>query len=186
LSNGFIGSDTRKFFINTIFDSTFTLLGVVSGLAFTADPVNRIIILTSVSSSLALGISSGVSVYEAEVLEEEKKLDDLEAAMLTDLEDTVHFKRIHKKALLSAVIAFITPLIACTVTVSPFILTDAGYLPIEKAAWASIALALTILFSVGAYLSRNRDVNPVFRGARMAFFGAGAFILSIVLESIIG
>jgi predicted membrane protein (TIGR00267 family) len=187
LSNSLrIGPDTRKFFINTIFDSTFTLLGVISGLAFTTNPINRIIILTSVSSSLALGISSGVSVYEAEVLEEEKKLNDLETAMLTDLEDTVHFKTMQRKALISAVIAFITPLVACTIAVSPFILTSLGYIPIKNAAWASIALALVTLFTVGAYMSRNNDVNPVYRGARMALFGAGAFLLSVLLESIIG
>jgi predicted membrane protein (TIGR00267 family) len=181
-----IGSDIRKFFINTIFDATFTILGVVSGLSFVAHPDIRIILTTSITSSIGLGISSGVSVYEAETLEEEKKLDELEDAMLTDLENTSLFRSVKRKALLAAIIALITPLVSCSIAISPFVLTILGLLLPKIAAWMSITLALIILFTVGVYMSRDIKGNPLLKGARMAIFGAGAFLLSICIQSLIG
>ncbi len=181
-----ISPDIRKFFINTIFDATFTFLGIVSGLAFVAHPDVRLLLATSFTSCLALGISSGVSVYEAEILEEEKKLDNLEAAMLTNLENTSLYRLIRLKALLAAFIVLITPLISCTIAVSPFILTTLGLMPFLISAWTSVALALGILFTVGAFISRGSKRNHLLKGARMAVFGAGAFLLSVWLQSLIG
>jgi predicted membrane protein (TIGR00267 family) len=181
-----IGPDIRKFFINTLFDATFTLLGIVSGLAFVTNSDVRILLLTSVTSSLALGISSGVSVYEAEFLEEEKRLEHLEAAMLKSLEDTRHFRSIRLKALLASFIVFFTPLISCIIAISPFIMTILGLLTLNLAASASIALALITLFTVGAYMSRNNKGNPLIKGARMALFGAGAFLISVWMKSLVG
>jgi VIT1/CCC1 family predicted Fe2+/Mn2+ transporter len=113
-------------------------------------------------------------------------LDDLEAAMLTNLEDTVHFQSMRLKALLAAVVVFFTPLTSCTVAVSPFILNILGLMPLKIAVWASIAMALITIFTVGAYMSRDSNGNPLSRGARMVLFGSGAFLLSIWLESMIG
>ncbi|MGD2200704.1 MAG: hypothetical protein PVJ38_03600 [Candidatus Bathyarchaeota archaeon] len=113
-------------------------------------------------------------------------MDDLEVAMLTNLEETVHFQSIRLKALLATVVVFITPLSSCIIAISPFILTTLGLMPLKIAVWTSIALALITIFTVGAYMSRDSNGNPLLRGARMALFGAGAFLLSIWLESMIG
>lgn len=51
------------------------LLGIVVGAAFAIDINLSIILVTMATSSLALGISTGVSVYEAESLERERLLN---------------------------------------------------------------------------------------------------------------
>jgi hypothetical protein len=79
--------DLRKFFINTIFDSTFTVLGIVSGSAFAGDSTT--VLITLFTSCVALGFSSGISVYEAKVLEGERSINEIEKAMITDLKNTV-------------------------------------------------------------------------------------------------
>jgi len=76
-----LGPIIRSFFTNTIFDSTFTLLGIVVGAAFTANVNLKVIMITMATSSLALGISAGISVYEAESLESERKIMELERAL---------------------------------------------------------------------------------------------------------
>ena len=80
-----VGPIIRRFFINTLFDSTFMLLGIVVGAAFAADASLGVVLVTMVASSLALGISTGVSVYEAESLERERKIYELERALFMDL-----------------------------------------------------------------------------------------------------
>lgn len=180
-----INSSTRKFFINTLFDSTFTLLGVVSGSAFTIHPDVRVILMTLITSSIALGISSGVSVYEAEKLEGEKTVDAIEEAMIHSLENTVHTETLHRDAWLSSIIVFFTPLFSCLISAIPFVLSRFGFLSIENAAWLSIGFSLSTLLVVGTVMANNSSMNPLYRGFRMAFFGLIAFLIGFFLDSFI-
>jgi hypothetical protein len=54
-----IGPILRRFLINTFFDSTFSQLGVLIGSAFAGNPNLRLVMGTLISSSIALGISTG-------------------------------------------------------------------------------------------------------------------------------
>ena len=83
-----IGPILRRFFINTLFDSTFTQLGILLGSAFADSPDLRLVIGTLISSSVALGISTGVSVYESETLERERRTIELEKALFRKLDNT--------------------------------------------------------------------------------------------------
>ncbi len=57
------------YIINTLFDAVFTIMGIVIGSSFSARLDLRSIIGTIITASLSLGVSSGFSVYEAEMLE---------------------------------------------------------------------------------------------------------------------
>jgi len=63
------------------------LLGITVGSAFVAKPELEVILGTMLSSSFAIGISTGISVYEAEIMEREKRTVEMERALLTDLEE---------------------------------------------------------------------------------------------------
>jgi hypothetical protein len=56
------------YIINTLFDEVFTIMGIVIGSSFSARLDLRSIIGTIITSSLSLGVSSGFSIYEAEIL----------------------------------------------------------------------------------------------------------------------
>jgi hypothetical protein len=77
------GPTLRRFFVNTIFDSTFVILGILIASAFSSEPNLRLVIVTITTSSVALGISTGISVFEAETMEQAIKMKDMERAMLT-------------------------------------------------------------------------------------------------------
>jgi predicted membrane protein (TIGR00267 family) len=168
-----------------MFDATFTLLGVVSGSAFVSNPDIRLIILTLVSSSVALGISSSVSVYEAESLEGERSIEELEKAMLTELENTIHTQAVGRNALLASIVMFATPQFSCLITLTPFILAKAGLLEVGLAGWVSIGLSLCTLTLVGTIMGNNGKRNTFLKGIRMAFFGALAFLIGYFLELLI-
>jgi predicted membrane protein (TIGR00267 family) len=179
------GPIIRRFFINTLFDSTFSLLGIIVGAAFIADANIRIVIVTMVTSSLALSISTGVSVYEAESLEQERKMIRLEMAMLTNLTDTVIGEKSKSITRLAMVINFLTPVFSCAITVLPFVLVVLEILEIYIASWISVAFALSILFGAGAYLGRIGKKNPWIKGLRMTAFGVIAFIIGFLLDFLI-
>jgi len=180
-----LGSALRRFFINTLFDSTFMLLGVIIGSAFSENPDLRVILATMVTSSLALGISTGVSVYEAESLERDRKIAELERALFRNLDETTIAKSARKATTVISLINFLTPLTSCAVTASPFLVTFLGMLEVRSAAWLSITLALGALFLMGAYLGRLGKRNPWIKGLRMLTFGVLAFIIGYWIERLI-
>jgi predicted membrane protein (TIGR00267 family) len=158
------------------------LLGIIVGSAFAADAGLRLIIVTMLTTSIALGISTGVSVYEAESLEQERRIAELEKALFTDLEDTNIQKNAKNTILLATIINFATPLFSCAVTVMPFLLAITGILHTDVAGWVSVTLALSTLFGAGVYMGRIGKTNPYKKGARMVIFGLLAFAIGFLLD----
>jgi len=161
------------------------LLGIIVGSAFAADAGLKVIIVTMLTTSIALGISTGVSVYEAESLEQERRIADLEKALFTDLQDTSIEKTAKNTIILATIINFATPLFSCAVTVMPFIFSLIGILQIEIAGWISVTLALSTLFGAGVYMGRIGKTNPYKKGVRMVAFGVLAFAVGYLLDWLI-
>jgi predicted membrane protein (TIGR00267 family) len=161
------------------------LLGIIVGSAFAGDAGLHIIIVTMLTTSIALGISTGVSVYEAESLEQEHKISDLEKALFTDLDDTSIQKTAKYTILLATIINFATPLFSCAVTITPFILATTGILHADIAGWISVALALSTLFGAGVYMGRIGKTNPYKKGLRMVAFGVLAFVIGFLLDLLV-
>ncbi len=180
-----VGPIIRRLFINTLFDSTFMLLGIIVGAAFAADVNMGVVLITMVTSSLALGISTGVSVYEAESLERERKISELERALFRDLSGTRIERSAKSITIMTALINFSTPLVSCAVTISPFVLAALRILEADVAPWFSVMLALITLFSAGVYMGRLGKKNPLLKGLRMAIFGLIAFIIGLLLNALV-
>jgi predicted membrane protein (TIGR00267 family) len=180
-----LGPDIRKFFINTLFDSTFVLLGIIVGSAFVANPELKVILGTMLVSSFALGISTGISVYEAESLGQEMELRELEKAMLAELHHTQVAKSMQATTLVISIVNFITPLSICGITIMPFLLALTGIIVISTAAWISIVAAIAILFSAGFYLELGNKKSAILKGIKMAAFGVLAFLIGFGIELLI-
>jgi predicted membrane protein (TIGR00267 family) len=177
------GPTLRRFYVNTIFDSTFVILGILIASAFSSEPSLRLVIVTITTSSVALGISTGISVFEAETMEQNIKMRDMERAMLTSLEDT-HIHRVSKLTILFiSIVNFTAPIMAGIITLTPFLMV--GEKDIRLAAYISLGLAISILFVVGAVMGRAGERNPLAQGARMAVAGVAAFLICFWIESIL-
>jgi predicted membrane protein (TIGR00267 family) len=172
----------RRYLVNTIFDSTFVMLGIIIGSAFSSDPNIRLTVVTILTSSVALGISTGVSTYEAENLEQNKRIDEIERAMLRPLDDTHIGRSARSSMLLISFVIFLAPLLVGLVILSPFLLLNEE---IVTAAWIAIALAIGVLFITGVLMGRSGGRNPWVQGARMAFIGAIAFVICFYIEKLV-
>ncbi len=179
------GSNLRRFFVNTLFDSTFMLLGIIIGSAFAINPDLRLIITTLIVTSVSLGISTGVSVYESETLEKERQIITLEKALFRKLDNTMISENHKSSTKLIAIINFFTPLTCCSIVIVPLILAMFQIITVYVAGWISAILALSILFSAGTYLGRKGKSNPVIKGLRMLVFGILAFIISFIIQLLI-
>ena len=148
----------RRYFVNTMFDSTFVMLGIIIAGAFNDTPNLRVVIATILSSAVALGISTGVSVFEAENLEQGRRIDEIEKAMLRSMEET-HIGRSSRSSIyLIALVNFMAPIITGTVMLAPFLIFAA--IDINTAAWTAVGLAITLLCLTGYFMGRAGKRNP--------------------------
>jgi predicted membrane protein (TIGR00267 family) len=177
-----IGPILRRFFINTLFDSTFMQLGILIGTTFAASPNLRLLLGTLISSSIALGISTGVSVYESETLERERRTLELEKALFRKLDETTLAESYRSYARILAIVNFVTPLICCAIIIMPIVIAFLTSLEPSIAAWLSILLALAILFAAGVYFGRFGKKNPIKKGLRMVGFGIIAFAAGYLIQ----
>lgn len=185
LKSSSVGPALRRFFVNTLFDSTFMSLGIIVGSGLSERADIEVILATMVTTSLALGISTGVSVYEAESLERGRRIAELETAMLTDLGDSTISRSARSATFVIAFVNFCTPLAACTLTIMPFLMVRAGWLEIVPAAWLAAGIALTVLFIAGWWLGRMARTSPWSKGLRMLGFGLLAFSIGYWIDLMI-
>jgi predicted membrane protein (TIGR00267 family) len=167
------GPSLRRYFVNTIFDTTFVILGVIIGSALSPHPNIDVVITTILTSSVALAISTGSSVYEGESLEQSRRLDEISRAMLSSVDDTDLGKTSRASIIIISLVNSSAPLLAGAITITPFLVFPAA--EIVTAAEVSITLALSILFVTGYFMGRMANKNPWFKGLRMAFIGLIAF-----------
>jgi len=177
------GPAMRRFFVNTVFDSTFVALGVIIGSAFSAEPRLSVVITTILTSSLALGISTGVSVHEAESMEQSRRIERMERALLISLDDTEIRKLSSISLAIISITNFVAPIVVCAITILPFLLFPESQL--RTASWIAVALAIGILFSTGAIMGRMGKRNPWARGIRMAIAGLAAFAICFWIQTLL-
>lgn len=172
----------RRYFVNTIFDATFVMLGVILGSAFSENPNIHIITVTIITSAVALGISTGVSVFEAESMEQRIRMGEIEKALLRSLEDT-HLGRSSRTSIyLIAGLNLLAPITAGILIVAPFLLFPGD---IVMAAWTAVVLALLVLFTTGYFMGRLGKRNPLVQGGRMAVVGAVAFVVCYLIQTLV-
>ena len=180
-----IGPILRRLSMNTLFDSTFMQLGIIIGSAFAANPDLRLVMGTLVASSVSLGISSGVSVYESETLERERRVVELEKALFRKLDNTIITENYRTYAMILFVVNFFTPIVCCSIIIVPLILAAFQLLDTATASWVSVTVALSILFVAGAYFGRLGKQKPFIKGLRMVIFGAAAFTIGYLIQILI-
>lgn len=176
----------RRYFINTVFDSTFVAMGIV--VASVAAPTIRIstVVGTMFAATLALGISTGTSVYEAEKVEAEIRLRELEEAMLTELSGTEAKRALDASRYLVVAVNVLAPLTVFALTASPFLLAGSFSLDPVSAAYMAAVLALAVLFGVGAYLGRLAGRRFWFKGLRMVVIGGLTFGAIWLIQTFFG
>jgi len=173
------GPALRRYFVNTMFDSTFAVLGIIIGSALTADADKGLVIATIITTCIALAISTGTSVYEAETLEQSRRMDEIGRAMLRPVDDTNLGKASKASTAIIALANSLAPLMSGALIVSPFLLLDEE--TIVVAAEAAIVLAIVLLFFTGFIMGRISERNPWWKGLRMSLIGLAAFVVCYLI-----
>ena len=159
----------QKYLINTLFDTVNSILGVVIGL-YLADEQNAyVFIMSIISTAIALGISSGTSIYEAEYFEQLRDIKEIEKHMITNFKEKnpIVAKKAKTMGLFVGIINFLTPLLIALVLVL-ILLTMPN---LAGAFWAIMGFSGLVLFGSGIIFGKMNQLPPIKRGVRMLIIG---------------
>lgn len=172
----------RRYFAMNAFDGAMTSLGVVIGayISKLGDP--KAIIGVILVSGIAMAVSGFSGTYMTESAERNKSLNELENAMLTDLEDTIYGKASRFVSVFAAIVDGSAPFLASMPSIIPFYLSLFGFLPIQYAFFSSIGASLTTLFLLGVFLGLVSERNIIYSGVKMVIAGVAVALLALVLN----
>ncbi len=88
-------------------------------------------------------------------------------------------ERSREATIVSAVLVFLTPLVACTATLLPFLLVYLGVLSVQRSIYAAILVDLALIFLSGLVFGGERRL---WKGVRMTVLGVLVFLVGFTLN----
>jgi predicted membrane protein (TIGR00267 family) len=174
----------RRYFTMNAFDGAMTSLGVVIGAYITDITDPKAVIGVIIVGAIAMAISGFSGTYMTESAERSKALDEIEEAMLIDLEDTIYGQASRFVSIFSGIVDGSAPFMASIPTVLPFAFAHIELLPIQIAFFSSIGAALTTLFLLGVFLGRISKSNIIYSGIKMVIAGISVALLALFLNGV--
>ncbi|MFB6094079.1 MAG: VIT1/CCC1 transporter family protein [Halanaeroarchaeum sp.] len=175
-----VRSISRRYFVSNGFDGTLTSVGVATGSYLTGVSDGGTVFMIGMGAAVGLGTSGVWSVWEIERAEKRAEIHDLEAKMLTDLDDTRLMRRKRGGRVINAITSGLGPVLAVVLSMAPFLL-EPLLLSMLAATVLSVGVGVTLLFAFGAYMGSVGDFTWYVAGLRMALAGLVAAGLNVLL-----
>ena len=171
----------RRYFAMNAFDGAMTSLGVVIGAYLSQILDERSVIGVIITSGIAMMVSGFSGTYMTERAERSHSLNELEDAMLVNLDDTVYGRASRFISVFAALVDGSAPFIASIPSVIPFLLVP-RLIDLATAFVAAIGASLFPLFILGVYLGRISGENILYSGLKMVVSGAAVAIIALLLN----
>ena len=177
------GDIARRAFANNSFDGILTMVGVVMGSFAVGVRDPKVVLVTGLSTAVAIGVSGGWGAYLTESAERRREMAELERTTLTDLSDTKIGKAARSAVWTVAAVDGLSPFLSAFFVVIPFLF--AALLPsITFVFYASLIMALVALFGLGVYLGIVSDENRAAYGVKTTIAGMVCMGLTLLVELI--
>ncbi len=177
------GSIARRAFANNSFDGVLTMVGVVMGSFVVGVQDSTVVLITGLSTALAIGISGGWGAYLTESAERRHAVAELEETTLTELRDSKIGRASRSAVVIVAAVDGFSPFLAAFIVVIPFFF-DFLMPSVEYAFYASLGIALLALFGLGVYLANISQENKLAYGVKTTIAGIVCMGLTLFMEYI--
>jgi predicted membrane protein (TIGR00267 family) len=173
-------SIARRYFVSNGFDGTLTSVGVVVGAYLSGVPDGATVIKVGLGAAVGLATSGVWSVWEIERAELRAEIQQIERAMLVDLNDTRIERDRQGARAIQAVASGIGPTVGVLLPIAPFLL-EGTVLSMLDATLLGIAIGVGLLFAFGAYMGSISNQRWWVAGARMGLAGLVVAGVNVVL-----
>jgi len=171
----------RRYFAMNAFDGAMTSLGVVIGAYLSHIHAPRSVIGVILTSGIAMMVSGFSGTYMTESAERNHSLNELEDAMLINLDDTLYGRASRFVSVFAALVDGSAPFLAAIPSMIPFLLVP-GVIAVETAYLVSVVASLATLFMLGVYLGRISGQNVLVYGIKMVVAGVAVALIALALN----
>ena len=175
----------RRYAVMNAFDGVITILGIILGSKLLGSAEAGQIVAASVGALIAMGVSGASGTYITEMAEQERKIKELQDAMLTNLEGTILVKAHREAAVISALVDSAAAIFAGLLAVAPYFLTVAGYISDVAAFYSSLIISLSLLFTLGVFLGKVAGRSLLFSGLKALGIGCLTLLFLLLLNLIL-
>ena len=144
----------RRYFVVNGFDGALAMLGLNMGFYLSGGVATGTAVSACTGTAIALGMSGLSSGYVSEMAEKKRELRELERAMVTDLEESVHAMAARLVPVLIALVNGVAPFLIAMLVTMPLWLEQAGVSMPIAALHAAILTAFAVIFLMGIWLGR--------------------------------
>ena len=180
ISTDRIGPIARRYFVSNGFDGALTGVGVTVGSYLSGVPDGLTVVSIGLGAAVGLCTSGVWSVWEIERAEMQAEIKETEEAMLTDLSDTQIEREKMSNQVVNALMSGLGPLIGLVLPLVPFLLEGTVF-SLFHATILSVAVAVGILFTFGAYMASISRQRWYIAGIRMGLAGIVVAVLNVFL-----
>jgi len=170
----------RRYFVMNAFDGALTMLGFIIGAYFSGNLNAKLIISSGIGASLAMGLSGFSGAYITEKAERLHKLRVIEESLMENIEDSITAEASRFASVVAAFIDGISPALAALLTIVPFAFVLWNIMPLLLAFYIAVVLNLTLIFTLGIFLSRISHESWWTYGVIMAIVGLLTVFLTML------
>ncbi|MCF6187682.1 MAG: hypothetical protein L3J49_09470 [Desulfobulbaceae bacterium] len=156
----------RRYFITNGFDGALTMLGLLAGFYTSGSAPLSVAVTACMGAAVALFMSGISSAYLSEAAERKKELQELEQAILMDLEDSDYGQASRYVPVMVALVNGLSPLLLSLVIISPLYFAHHGVVLPFSPFTVAIVLALAVIFLLGIFLGRVSRTFWLWSGLR--------------------
>lgn len=176
-----VGEIARRYFAMNAFDGVLTIIGVLMGSFVAGVTQTKIVVVTGLSTSVAMGISGLWGSYLTESAERRHEMGELEKHTLVDLRDTKIGRASRLAAVIVSLVDGLSPFMAAVLVLVPFFLAPL-FAEVRWVYYVSFGIALALLFLLGVFLGRISRGNLVLSGLKTVVAGAVCMTVSYFVE----
>lgn len=149
----------RRYFVVNGFDGALTMLGLITGFLASTPGSLGVVISACLGAAIALGVSGISSAYVSESAERRRALEDLQAAMVTDLGTSWHGEAARWVPMLIALVNGMAPLLISLLILLPLWLAQAGLTLPWSPLYTAAGVAVALIFLLGVFLGRIARIS---------------------------
>jgi len=174
----------RRFFVTNGFDGALTMIGLFMGFYLGQQVPVEVVIKACLGAAIALLVSGSTSAYISEAAERKKEIQELEAAMVKDLNSSLHGRAARVVPWFVAMVNGLSPLTICLFVMTPLWLEVAGHpLPGNVLIWC-LSLSILVIFTLGLYLSRISRQHWLISGLKALLISAVTVAIILLLDGL--
>jgi len=176
-----IAEIARRSFGNNAFDGILTMIGVLIGSMASGVKDPRVVIITGLTTSVAIMISGAWGAYLTEISERKKSLNELGRSTLTDLNGSLIDRASRFAALAVSLVDGLSPFLGAILVLIPFFFSSL-FPDIYILYYSALGAALLALFALGVWLGYVAEENLFIYGLKTLLAG----VVSMLIGSLIG